>query len=458
MDPVVDLLDRQVDFILGQETDADFLVQVGPFLRALLSDPRLAVHLQDLESELVDEVRVLQQLDDELTPELIQLRQELVKLVPELDDSDAELPTGWDLSMSHESTLAYFDHFASQPADPINVAGEGGYASTLLGILQSKAVQHEQELKNAKASSASEDIAADDPDELQQWRWRLGNIDARLDHATRWLALRMKASAGLAYGRLQQVPGLLNPEPHLVFSREDLMERMSAALKRVSSSGHVLYKAVHGDRLNDVDVRFLEEQVQDLRRAVRRLHQELRHRLGTTRSRLALVQRFKARCESHDRARLVAIADSGAGAEGRLTAEFALYLFDQGLSPLAEPTIAGLRPDLLDPAASFYVEAKQYNRPAHGELVRSIGQVVDTVGVLQGTYAVTEAFVVIFRRGGPHYDLPDVLELASYRVHLVHINIAPPAESGSRQQERPVVLKAERFLAAAEANEPDGGS
>lgn len=177
--------------------------------------------------------------------------------------------------------------------------------------------------------------------------------------------------------------------------------------------------------------------------------------MGTTRSRLALVERFKARCEWHDRARLETVAENGAGkAEDRLTAEFARYLFDQGLSPLTKPLTGGLEPDLLDPHASFYVEAKQYKRSARSELIRSVGQVLDTVGRLQGSaYAVTEAFVVVFRRGGPRYVLPPLLEAENYRVHLVLIDIAPPAESGARQQQKPAVLKAEEFFAAAEETE-----
>jgi hypothetical protein len=47
VDPVVELLDRQ----------GDFLAQVEPFLRVLRSEPRLAFHLEDLEAELVDESR-----------------------------------------------------------------------------------------------------------------------------------------------------------------------------------------------------------------------------------------------------------------------------------------------------------------------------------------------------------------------------------------------------------------
>ena len=114
----------------------------------------------------------------------------------------------------------------------------------------------------------------------------------------------------------------------------------------------------------------------------------------------------------------------------------------------------GLQPDLLDPSASFYVEAKQYARPARRELVKSVGQVLDTVGRLQGgPYAVNEAFVVVFRRGGPRYVLPQVLEAESYRVHLILIDVAPPTQSGSRQEEKPVALTAEEFFAGAEASE-----
>jgi hypothetical protein len=149
------------------------------------------------------------------------------------------------------------------------------------------------------------------------------------------------------------------------------------------------------------------------------------------------------------------VAEDGPGkAEDRLTAEFARYLFDQGLSPLTKPLTGGLEPDLLDPHASFYVEAKQYKRSARGELVRSVGQVLDTVGRLQGSaYAVQEAFVVVFRRAGPRYLLPPLLEAESYRVHLVLVDIALAEESGARQQQKPVVLKAEEFFAVAEEAE-----
>jgi hypothetical protein len=453
VDPIVELLDRQVEFLLGQEEDADFLVQVEPFLRALRSEPRLALHLEDLRSEVLDSIRVMEEIDAELTPELVALRRELVELAPALDDSDAVRAGGQAPDLSFEHTLAFFDEYLAAPAPQVKTDGSGGHAGTLIGILQSKGMSYDK--AHEKETAGETESEADARDALRDWRHRLGNLDARHNHGVRWLRLRMRTSAGLALLKLEQVPAELNPEPRKVTSQEDFRAMAEATLKWVMSTGRVLYQAAAGERLDDVGKSTLVEQTRELRKGATRLHEELRHRVGTTRSRLALVERFKARCEWHDRARLEVVADSGPGkAEDRLTAEFARYLFDQGLSPLTKPPTGGLEPDLLDPHASFYVEAKQYKRSARSELVRSVGQVLDTVGRLQGSaFAVEEAFVVVFRRGGPRYVLPPLLEAESYRIHLVLVDIAPPQESGARQQQRPVVLKAQEFFAAAEEAE-----
>jgi hypothetical protein len=132
----------------------------------------------------------------------------------------------------------------------------------------------------------------------------------------------------------------------------------------------------------------------------------------------------------------------------------ARYLFDAGLSPVTQSLTGGLQPDPLDPLASFYVEATQYGRSgARGEIVDSVAHVLAAVGRLRGgPYAVDEAFCVVFRREGPYYDLPSVLQAESYRVHLVLVDLAPTTEAGQRQHDRPVEIPASEFFAAV----PDG--
>jgi hypothetical protein len=150
---------------------------------------------------------------------------------------------------------------------------------------------------------------------------------------------------------------------------------------------------------------------------------------------------------------MLAVADDErlpGGPEDRLTGEFARYLFDAGLSPLTKPLTGGLQPDLLDPLASFYVEAKQFaSSSARGDIVSSVKQVLDTVGRLRGgPYAVDEAFCVVFRRDGPYYDVPAVLQTETYRLHLVLVDLAPATEAGRRQRNKPVQIPVADFFAA----------
>jgi hypothetical protein len=114
--------------------------------------------------------------------------------------------------------------------------------------------------------------------------------------------------------------------------------------------------------------------------------------------------------------------------------------------------LGSLQPDVLDPSLSptFYVEAKQYTASANPRqmLIRSVAQVHDTAGTMRGEpYGVHEAFVVVFRRGGPRYSLPEQLPGDGWTTHLVLVDIAPIRESGSRARGQPVNLTVGDFLA-----------
>lgn len=479
MDPLVEMLDRQVDFLLRQTESAAFLIQVEPFLRALRGEPRLAAYLDDLLEEVVGIVDAMEEVDMELTTELLELRRDLVELRPDADDSDMKPPSESDSSaarlqarLSYTGSLAYFDEWAAREPEPFNAAGEGGKAKTLLGILQNKDTAYLHELEAAAAGKneaeanledapseprppAEDDQNATEPDRLEAWRRRLGNVRRRYDYAVRLLRLRTRTSAGLALLKLEVVPDELNPPPRLL--DDEGHETVSAAsdlMKWVSSESYSLFKLAWQQRLDAADLGVIDKRVADLRDAVERLREDLRRRIGATRSRLALVNRFKLRCEWHDRERMLAVADDDqlpGGPEDRLTGEFARYLFDAGLSPLTKPLAGGLEPDLLDPWASFYVEAKQFaSSSARGDIVNSVKQVLDTVGRLRGgPYAVDEAFCVVFRRAGPYYDLPAVLQTETYRLHLVLVDLAPTTEAGRRQRDKPVQIPVDEFFAAA---------
>jgi hypothetical protein len=503
VDASVELLDRQVAFLLKQPDDASFLIQVEPFLRALQTDNRLASYLEDLRDELVSVVQVLEAVDAELVPELQELRDELVALRPDANDSDARPPEPGGGAPrvaalhAYQHTVSYFDERAAGEPELFNYKGEGGRAQALLSVLQAKDAQYlrEQEEAAQRAARATEEQtpppdtenpqgpalgetgthghvereSSDGPErtELDRWRTRVGNVDRRLNHARRWFRLRARTSGGIALRKLEAAREAMQPPLKLVDPDENPLTMLNEMLKLVSSAEFSLLKLADEDQLTDVDRELVAERVADLRASTERLHEELRRRIGTTRSRIALVNRFKVRCEWHDRDRMLAVASDttlSGGPEDRLTAEFARYLFDQGLSPIAKPLTGGLQPDLLDPNARFYVEAKQYASSARADVVKAVAQVLDTVGRLRGSeYQVDEAFCVVFRREGPYYDLPLELRTETYRLHLVLVDIAPATEAGRRQKEKPAIIKTEEFFAAeadlgADADAPDTSS
>jgi len=194
--------------------------------------------------------------------------------------------------------------------------------------------------------------------------------------------------------------------------------------------------------------------VSALRAAAQGLGNELQGRLGTTRSRLAVVERYAARCEWHDRERLRQVADGPTQPtalpskpkqrEHALRNDLSRYLFDQGLNPLSEAVLGDrARADLFAPAAAdgFICEAKQYTdgRGLPSALRDAFRQALDTVGTLRGSgYAVQEAFIVLFRRGGPRALLPrEPLRADGLRWYFVLINIADPQQDASRNRNDP---------------------
>ena len=133
----------------------------------------------------------------------------------------------------------------------------------------------------------------------------------------------MRVSAGLALLRLESVPPSLNPRPTIRKVGEKRTDQLNAALQRQFSVNGLFFNAVHTDVRNDAQTDLAEKQVAELRDGLTRLTVELHRRIGVTRSRRALIVRFKQRCEWHDATRLREVADTATGRGGiedRLTA------------------------------------------------------------------------------------------------------------------------------------------
>jgi hypothetical protein len=229
----------------------------------------------------------------------------------------------------------------------------------------------------------------------------------------------------------------------------DVRTDAAGRLDMTSVADLALFNAVWSER---PDTALLEDRVAELRDCVERVGDELCVRLGRTRSRAALVQRFKHRCEWHDRGRVLAVANDdrlGGGVGDRLTAELARYLFDAGLNPITR--LLGKRPasERFDPATTFYVEAAQYtDGVTRDELPSAVHRALHAMRALRaGGLELDEGWLVILRRGGPRFNLPELLRTEDCRLHLTVIDLAPVTEP-AHEPEPTITVPAAELLSS----------
>lgn len=177
---------------------------------------------------------------------------------------------------------------------------------------------------------------------------------------------------------------------------------------------------------------------------------ELQMRILAGRSRLALMRRYAGQCEGFDADVLRRRLRSARGKpERELTLDFARYLFQQGLTPILDATIGGLRPDVINaaPGGLLYVEAKQYREKSpRAKIIAAYRQVWSTWGRLENAHRAPEAFLLVFRVAGPRLELPQMLRHNERVLYSVLVDLS--ATAGSKERTSPVVLHPAELLPA----------
>lgn len=452
----IDLLERQYDY-LSRQVGLDYIRQARQFCSFLQRNVQYSGLIQDMLREAQTAIDELEEADNSLMPELVAIRNELQQRAPECDDSNMQRPAPAVLNhMKYELSFAFFDAFlkgadriSGRPMRPTPYDDRTTF-QTLSWIVSGK-ITTLMDGYNPASGAFEEDKKRTD---LQDLRVRVTKLQRKHDHKFKEFLDAKFSLPGISWSNIIGIFNAINPEP-TAYDGLDIEEMLEMALH---NPGRVLGKALYEPeaRLSDAQRHSVEYLIGEIRKLCERIYEELRLRLGTTRSNLALIRRYKNRCEWHDKARLRAVAQSKSP-ENDLTAELARYLFDQGLNPLTRARTAGLEPDLLDPTAlgKVYVEAKQYDDSKRAYLVKAVAQVHDTLGGLRGTpYEVSEAFVVIFRRGGPRYIFPDVIRSEGYAIYIILIDIAPTSESGTRQKYKPIQIPLDELIAKPTNTEP----
>jgi hypothetical protein len=426
------LIERQGRFLRSQQGGA-FLVAIEPYLRVLTTTPQIAPHVAALREEAYELGREHRELETAPAATAYDIEYRYIAQVdPRQDDGDA---LGW---KSIERLASRFD-------DPALVALLSRDTADLgrAGRIIHSVGEH---MKTVAWQSQTRDAHSV---ELQFENVRLAQ---ETNHARFLLAAN--AHGGVALLRLERVVEVLHG-----IERPDYELQPALAID-ASRQIDLLRASVFGT-LTASGSQSVDYVVSELARASEQLELDLQRRVDTVLSRLALVERYRARAEWHDRERLAALANTPKLAEGLLQHDFARYLFDQGLDPLTELRVGVLRADIVALGSqTFFVEAKRQTgkRPPEKVLAAAFRQTVDTATRLYADMRPHEAFVVIFRIGGLRLSLPSQpVELEGLRVYVRLIDLTPADLSGSQNPDNPrrVSLEDLEAIALAAAHDPN---
>jgi hypothetical protein len=280
--------------------------------------------------------------------------------VPYIDDSGTAAPQSADVmaAVRYEDSFAVFDKLVEQarasaaPRFDAESVEDVSDAGKIIKIFEGKL----NEARFTVIDSATGNRVATNTDqhpELEDLFLRFARVREQHEYAHRQFTLDKISSGGLALARIQKFLSDVVPPPRQVETMQDWMATLQAyagsSFRYPPASGASLSDlrdALFGDRYQRTGPK-AETALRDWRTYVSALvnqaHEDLVRRVGGRTSLLRLAHRYKERCEWHDRARLRAIASEATARENALTAEFARWLFDQGLSPITRPLTGDLQ-------------------------------------------------------------------------------------------------------------------
>jgi hypothetical protein len=451
MNDLVELFERQVTYVQAQTGDRLF-VALPRFVEFLTNEPRLAAVIEDLTREYEVDRLVYARADDDLAAAFELLWRE----------HQQWFSAEWERQLAANPTNKAMRSFG-HPSDVHTLLGcprRGAEKGISFGLESSRLEDACNRMDTMWSPSLVEDLPKGEArTRLKAFHREYSNIKDRSDAERRRREFIERTHPGAAWRRLRWAAERICP-PHVQrvsLSQANLFEEVASLVAEME--GRDLSNVALGRDVRKSDVFDAKAKREILADDLETLRQELVRRIGLHLSHLALVNRFKTKCE---RFRSAELRDrctvTARSAEKALTLAAAEYLFDQGLNPLFNPQLVKLRPDLFDSALphALYIEAKQYGE---GEIPKRLikeaaWQVWDTWSELDAQHKVKEAFLVVFRRAGPLLVFEGPARFHGRTMHPILVDIAPTNEKGSRQKNQPVKISIQELL----PREEDGGS
>jgi len=455
----LELLDRKYQFVIESPVES-FMLDLQQFIKFITEDELV----KDFTGKILhdSEQKFLQyqsQLQRE-TLEAIEIKKALVNKYPDIDDSNISSPKPNHSPIEYKRSFANFDDIVNKRGasrhrflflDPL---GDQSDVARLLSILRGKVGQLKDSLHQAGGESTG----------VEEIDYRLSDLEEchKFTHID-WVNYG-RVSPSLALRRLLEIEKRINPKPEgssrwrELSTLEQLNEGLDTWLTErryswIQDLTYGVYSKYGNYRPNNLSQAEIESIIRDRREDLRRVYEAVRQEIGTTRLHFQLLDRYKTRCHLYNQEYLRKQVLPRAGTfvrnrEDILTRDLALYLYDHGVTVLYKIKLGKHEVDLLELDAKhpMFIEAKAYkDNNAKAELVSGIGQLHAYLSSYEAHRNISEAFYVIFRLGGPIYELPRIIRTNRFTIYPVLIDLGLSSESG-RRQPKPVIISDEEVL------------
>jgi hypothetical protein len=307
----VPFVERQLKF-LSEFKGPAYLRQVRRWLRTLSDEPRLRPLLADMGG---DALRLIQRYSDQDTAcvkRLCTIRELLITRGPASDDSATPKPLEEQLDREYKFTFAYFNEIVAEKPRliaPLAVE-DNSRTAELLSILTVKLERLMYPHRDEQDSAIRE--KQERPD-LVPLYMELMTVRDQHQYEHNIFLDEMLTDAGFYLLTLKNILTDLNPEPQEVKTPEDLAARWDEQQFALANGTAELREDLYSARARTdlpAYVRAMwprgiapgkvERLAADLPPYVSRVHEDLIRRIGTRRSLLALLHRFKERCRRGD--------------------------------------------------------------------------------------------------------------------------------------------------------------
>lgn len=445
---IIDILDRKFRYVV-ELRNGIFFLEIKKFMEFLFTSSFYKYHIISIVDEINRNEKEFKHYCNDIKPHLVKIKNKIIKKYPNLNDSKCKRPNPTDVEaqLRYRETFAYFNEIIKGKYKPsysmdIRVYDDYSDVRVLLNILNGKISRYEFPVQGQEKKIFDEEI-----------KFEILNTEKHHIYEHRKYVNFNRVSPGTSLSYLINTIQAINPQPHVVSSFSELLASIGGSEEFLNRSFiDRVQKAVYeydNDLYQNIHATDYGRRRQECETHLRRVYEELRNRIGTRLSYFQVFGKYKARCMWYDHERLSKlISTKKQKCEHLLTLELAKYLFDNDITMLYRSKFGKHELDLFDPSLTspIFVEVKVYrDSNARRIILNGFFQIHSYLNNIGDRYPVREAFYIIYRLGGPLYDLPKQVSYNNFTITTFIIDLAESKVSGSRQP-KPVVIDLEDIL------------